>query len=194
MNSLKQKSVRVRRKRMAALAALPVGIAATAIAVTAVLGATPPPQDLARADASNQADTSHRTVEPTLRVVGAYFTVQRSGDGLVQLRITDQAGKADLARLQKELNKAGVPSRVLAGDPARRPRATGEKPGSRQVFWISMDGGTPVLAVQPAEIPADQEMVVGFPHAATDRADALGVIMGALIDHKSSYCVPAPPR
>lgn len=196
MNSLERQSAGVRRRKRMALAALPIGIAATAVVgVVAVLGATPTPEvGAAKANASNGAGAAHRTVEPILRVVGAYFTLQRSDDGVVQLRITEQYGKVDLARLQKELTKAGVPSRVLAGDPACRPRSTKNNSASGRVFEVSMDGESPLLTVRPAEIPAGQEIVVGFPHAMSGGPDALAVIMGALIDRGSSYCVPAPAR
>jgi hypothetical protein len=226
MNSLHRQAAKATRsKRLMVLWPIPVGLAAAAaIAATALLGGTAPPAHNGGTSTATgkpgSVDTSSQTAEPRLRIVGAYYTLQRSADGLVKLQITDPAGKLDLAGLQEDLDKAGVPSRVLAGDPGCRPmpmptatptssnggtatpRASQSAPSRSaddmlvdgQVFGISMEDGKPILAVRPRKIPPGQEIVVGFPHAATDPVDALSVIRGALIASDASYCVPAPPR
>ncbi|MGW2376013.1 hypothetical protein [Kitasatospora sp. NPDC001683] len=47
----------------------------------------------------------------------AAYTLQNDGSDLVKLTIVNPAGKIDLGKLQKDLDRIGVHSRVLAGDP-----------------------------------------------------------------------------
>lgn len=225
MNSLHRESAGAARgTRLMALWLVPAGLAATAaLAATALLGGMSSPGDNVGGSTvtgeAGGADTSSQSSEPRLRVVGASYTLQRSADGLVKLQITDPAGRLDRAGLQKDLDKAGVPSRVLAGDPACQPKpkpaatpspSTGagsprasesarshvadDRLFKGRAFDIAMENGKSILVVRPAEIPAGQEIMVGFPHAATDPANALSVISGALIATDAPYCVPAPAK
>jgi hypothetical protein len=228
MNSLyRQTAGSDRSKRLMSVWPVPVGLAATAaFAATALLGGTSTTAD--RPDASTagrpqgRTDTSSRASEPRLRVVAASYTLQSSADGVVTLQITDPAGKLDLPRLQEDLDKAGVPNRVLVGDPAcqHKPEHTPTASPTPSIggiaspsatesahrgvndrmlvdgtpFDISMDDGKPILVLRPAEIPPGEEIMVGFPHAATEPALALSTIIGGLIDADAPHCLPAPPK
>jgi hypothetical protein len=210
MNNLYRQTAQPgRRKRLMSLWPAHVGLAATAaVAATALLGGTSTTTEEHRASTGSgthlRTDTSSQTSEPRLRVVAASYTLHSSADGVVTLQITDPAGKLNLPRLQEDLDKAGVPNRVLVGDRACRPKpepsptpssgGTGSPSATGKPFDISMEDGKPVLVLRPADVPPGQEIMVGFPYAATDPALGLSVIMGRLIDSNAPHCLPAPPK
>ncbi|MFF3062258.1 hypothetical protein [Streptomyces sp. NPDC057909] len=153
----------------------------------------------------------------------AAYTLQNEKDDLVKLTIVNPAGKIDLGGLQKDLDRLGVHSRVLAGDPncstpwgnpdpsaspSPEPTPTSTPSSSANPFpggisqhdlavangWgIGRENGKTVLYVNPRKIPADKQLMVGFPLAKTDPAHAYGVITAGLLDGTGPDCLPAPP-
>ncbi|WP_369275952.1 hypothetical protein AB5J55_43900 [Streptomyces sp. R11] len=220
MNSLLTSSSRPdRRRRLALRVAVPVGLAAAAagVAIT-VLPGGPASQPQAAAPSSAVTETPARPSRSPSRITTASYTVERKDNSIVTLTVTDPTGKLDPTRLQKDLDRMGVPSRVLAGDPncrtqprpeenpsttpsgfrqsdaPLRQRSAGETPlAEGQVMAVAMKHGKTVLYVRPRAIPAGQEIMVGFPYAHTDPAMALAVVRGSVIDDNAPYCLPAPP-
>ncbi|MCX5233093.1 hypothetical protein [Streptomyces sp. NBC_00233] len=222
MNSLLNPAPRPdRRKRLALRVALPVGLAASAtgVVVTALSGG-PVNQPQASSPSSTVTGAPSTSPQSLGRITTAAYTVQREDNDIVKLTITDRAGKPDLTKLQDDLDRLGVPSRVFAGDPECHPKPQPEpsqSPGAtpsgspqpddsprqhsaddrpileHQTWTISMEDGKPVLYVRPSHVPAGQKIMIGFPLAATDPANALSVIMGDMIEGNAPYCLPAPP-
>ncbi|MGW4379005.1 hypothetical protein [Kitasatospora sp. NPDC004531] len=79
-----------KRRRLGVRIALPAGVVAAAAGV--VLAALPAQS-------------------------AAAYTLQSAGDGTVKLTVVNPAGKIDLAKVQRELDRLGVRARVYAGDP-----------------------------------------------------------------------------
>ncbi|MGI5457394.1 hypothetical protein ACQEWB_30370 [Streptomyces sp. CA-249302] len=182
-----------RRRRWARRPRLSLAIAAAAAAgVILTIVATHQPATPAQATAP---DTGSHPQKIT-RIATAAYTLQREEDGRVRLAITDAAGKLlDTARLQRDLNRLGVPALVYAGDPdcTEPPTATADD-APRETWHIELaKGGKPVLSVRPDRIPAGQHLLVAFPLARTDPAHAGGVIQAGKIAGTPPSCVPAMP-
>lgn len=140
----------------------------------------------------------------------AAYTLQDTSDGTVKLTIVNPGGKIDLDRLQAELDKLGVHSRVYAGDPDCRDSSASATPApetspsslapdaspSQPLAWdITFEDGKPVLSVRADKMPADQQLMVAFPLAKTDPSHAYSVITAGVMNNgEAPDCVPAAPR
>lgn len=164
------------------------GIAAAGAAFTAV--ATHHPAGGARATRQDA------TVQPQ-KITTVSYTVQRQNDGRVRLAISDPSGRLlDTARLQRDLNRLGVPAAVYAGDPQCTDTPTTTADASPHDTWhIELTkGGKPVLSVRPDRIPAGQHLLVAFPLARTDPGHGAYVIQAGRFTGTAPACVPALPK
>ncbi|MCH0566475.1 MULTISPECIES: hypothetical protein [unclassified Streptomyces] len=136
-------------------------------------------------------------VRPPQKITTAAYTLQREDDGRVRVAISDPAGKLlDIGRLQRDLNRLGVPAVVYAGDPecTDMPTSPGDD-SSNKIWHIELTkGGKPVLSVRPDRIPAGQHLLVAFPLLRTDPAHAAYAITAGRIDGTAPACVPAWPK
>ncbi len=152
---------------------------------------------------------THRPATPALvtqkdarwqpqKITTVAYTLQREGDGRVRLAISDTAGNLlDLARLQRDLNRLGVPAVVYAGDPecTEKPVNTGDAAPDKTWHIEPTKGGkVPVLSVQPDRIPAGQHLLVAFLLARTDPGHAAYAIQAGRIEGTPPACVPAMPK
>ncbi|MBO4259964.1 hypothetical protein [Streptomyces griseorubiginosus] len=180
--------VPVRRRPWVVRHRLPLalaGVAAAGAAVTTV--AVDRPATPARAT----------PVQQPQRITTAAYTLQREADGRVRLAISGPDGRLlDTARLQRDLNRLGVPAVVYAGDPACTATPTSSGDDAPSATWrIELaKGGKPVLTVRPDRIAAGQHLLVAFPLVRTDPGRAAYVITAGRIDGTPPTCVPAWPR
>ncbi|ARP68816.1 hypothetical protein LK07_02440 [Streptomyces pluripotens] len=131
------------------------------------------------------------------KITTAAYTLQREDDGRVRVAISDPAGKLlDTGRLQRDLNRLGVPAVVYAGDPRCTDTPTSPGDHSSNKTWdIELTkGGKPVLSVRPDRIPAGQHLLVAFPLLRTDPDRAAYAITAGRIDGTPPACVPAWPK
>jgi hypothetical protein len=176
------------RRRLGVRLALPAGLAATAAGIA-------------------------MTVLPAQ--TAAAYTLQHEKGDLVKLTIVNPAGKINLDRLQKDLDRLGVPNRVMVGDPrcstppgnpvpgtapSSAPAATSTASSADsasdlapQGWEVGRENGKTVLYVRPGKIPAHTQLMVGFPLAKTDPSHAYAVIEAGLIKGHTPTCLPAPP-
>ncbi|GAA3373673.1 hypothetical protein GCM10020367_34520 [Streptomyces sannanensis] len=137
----------------------------------------------------------------------AAYTLQTANDGTVELTVVNPSGKIDPAKLEKDLDKLGVNSRVYAGDPdcsappyspPSAPTTSGTARPDPGSLWVSSvvrwDRSREfVLHVRTDKIPADKHLEIVFPLAKTAPAHAYEIIVASLVSGPGPDCVPAEP-
>ncbi|MFF0298788.1 hypothetical protein ACFYST_35545 [Kitasatospora sp. NPDC004614] len=138
-----RRNANTKRRRLGVRIALPAGLVAAAAGV--VVAALP-------------AQTA------------AAYTLQTADNGTVKLTVVNPAGKIDLAKVQRELDRLGVRARVYAGDPncqapaplpstsassapSSSPSASADAPAP--------SADAPVPNASPASEPSDQSWTLG---------------------------------
>ncbi|MCH5672004.1 hypothetical protein [Streptomyces gilvus] len=178
----------VRRRTWVARHRLPLALAGVAAAgATLVTVAVDRPATPTRATREQQPQ----------RITTVAYTLQREAGGRVRLAISGPDGRLlDTARLQRDLNRLGVPAVVYAGDPActAAPTSSGDDAPSSTWRIELAKGGKPVLSVRPDRIAAGQHLLVAFPLLRTDPDRAAYVITAGRTDGTPPACVPAWPR
>ncbi|WP_042428788.1 hypothetical protein [Streptacidiphilus anmyonensis] len=182
MDTIDEKSQRPVRLTLRLRLALPVGLAAVA-ALAAVAGHT------AR---SAPADSATHGQAPT-RIVDAAYILQSSAGDVVTLTILDPTRPVDTSRLQRDLDRLGIHSRVYAGEPGCHASAPeSPAPSVATSGWqISSAGRRTVLTVHRQLIPTDLQLFVYFPLADTDPADGFRELEAGLMKSPAPTCMPA---
>ncbi|GAA2137514.1 hypothetical protein GCM10009760_18120 [Kitasatospora kazusensis] len=201
-----------KRRTLVLRVALPIGLAAAVAGVALATGAGRSP---APAPAPVVAGGGPSTGSQSLgTVTNAAYTVQSGGDDLVKLTILDGYKPVDATQLQHDLDRAGVRSRVYAGEPgchAPEPtmasyppeilaKADQDQDGGRgrlSAFGWDMEqqagkeGGREVLTIRPGAIPADLRLFIYLPLAKTDPAHSSRELQAGLMQSPAPDCMPA---
>ncbi|MFJ5921326.1 hypothetical protein ACIQF6_01840 [Kitasatospora sp. NPDC092948] len=193
---------RRRRSNLMLRRAVPVGLAAAAAAAVFATGA-----DLGSAP-------GHHTVavggSPSPLEAGQVaYTLQNTGEGTVALTVLNQNEPVDVARLQSDLDRLGVPSRVYAGEPgcqAPKPnsppvdtsdaalRALNGDSRSRAAYFgrdISSDGHAQVLTVRPGALKPGVRLFIHLPLAVTSPENGFRQLEAGLMTDPAPACMPA---
>ncbi|MFD8481594.1 hypothetical protein [Kitasatospora sp. NPDC059673] len=138
-----QQDLNVKRRRLGVRIALPAALVAAATGV--VLTALPTQS-------------------------AAAYTLQSADNGTVKLTVVNPAGKLDLAKVQRELDRLGIRARVYAGDPncqapAPLPSTSASSAPSSSPSASagapSPSADAPVPSLSPASGPSDQSWTLG---------------------------------
>lgn len=199
-----------KRRTLALRVALPIGVAA-AVAVagftlTTGAGHSPAPAPVVAGGGASAGS------QPLGNVTNAAYTLQSGSDGLVKLTILDGYKPVDATQLQRDLDRAGVRSRVYAGEPgchapdptmpsyAPQTVAKGNQDGGQGRLaaygWDmeeepGQEGGRMVLTIRPSAIPANLQLFIYLPLAKTDPAHSSRELQANLMQSPAPDCMPA---
>ncbi|MGW4382698.1 hypothetical protein [Kitasatospora sp. NPDC004531] len=141
-------------------------------------------------------------------VTNVAYTLQGSSDGLVRLTILDGYKPVDATQLQRDLDRAGIRSRVYAGEPGCHapdptmpsyPPETVAKANQDQLSAFGWDmrgetgpeGSRQVLTIRPSAIPADLRLFIHLPLAKTDPEHSSRELRAGLMQGPAPDCMPA---
>ncbi|MFJ8043713.1 hypothetical protein ACIRBX_24755 [Kitasatospora sp. NPDC096147] len=140
-------------------------------------------------------------------IVNAAYTLEQSGDDLIELTILEDAKPGDPAQLQRDLDRVGVRSRVYAGEPGcdaplpALPTFAPETSAKAEQDWLAAYGWdirpamTPaghreVLAIRPGVIRADLTLYIYLPLAKTNPQEGFRHLEAGLMQSPAPDCMP----
>ncbi|WP_406200275.1 hypothetical protein OH807_18990 [Kitasatospora sp. NBC_01560] len=211
MDTVTEKSRHTAKRRNLALrVALPVGLAAALVGVVLAGGGSDRPVPGAAAVPGGTTPASpDAAVSPAPgAVANVAYTLESGGDDVVTLTILDRDKPVDVPRLQADLDRLGVRSRVYAGEPgctapdpstpaypeAEMIKANNGSGADRLAFFgWDIDNGLQksVLTVRPHSIPADRTLFIHLPLAKVAPASGFRSLSAGLMVGKAPACMPA---
>lgn len=148
--------VRSRRRmavRLAAPAALAAALAGTVLAINRTTAETASP-----ATATNQASAG----DSSLQITNAAYTLKRDSSGTVTAVIGRRGALDTPARLQKDLERLGVPVRLDRNDPTCQARERRPLTADGRRFSMEVSHGVEKATIRPDLFPPDAYLQVVY--------------------------------
>ncbi|MFI2367548.1 hypothetical protein [Streptomyces sp. NPDC018833] len=158
------------RRRLAVRLAAPVALAACLAGTVLALDQTTP-HSTSPVIATDRATASNLPQ----RISTVAYTLNRERRGTVTVTIREAGAQPDLAQLQRDLERMGVPARVYQDDPTC-PMDKGEDPElgytTLKAIGFQHRNGAITASIHPRQIPAGTHLEILFPRPAKGTAYA----------------------
>jgi len=182
--------------------AVPVGLAAAAAAAVFATGA-------GQGAAPGHSPAAVGGSPSSLEAGQVAYTLQNTDEGTVTLTVLNQNEPVDVARLQSDLDRHGVPSHVYPGEPgcqAPEPKSPpvdtsdaalralngGSRSRADYFGWdISSNGQAQVLTVRPAALKPGVKLFIHLPLAVTSPENGFRMLEAGLMTDPAPACMPA---
>lgn len=189
-----------RRRSPVRRAALPLGLAAAAVAAVLASGTSGSAHRPAVADAST-GGTSLSDARDT------GYTLQSDADGVVRLTVMTEFQRVDYVRLQHDLDRFGIPAHVYAGEPnchAPAPvtptsPAGGTANTDTAAGRLASDGwdiepashATVLLFQTRHHLAAGEQLFIYLPYAKTDPSNGFRQLEAGIMQAPAPSCMPS---